>query len=99
MEAEIANRFSDRRSMASAAELTGDTLGRRSRDLEREKVQREVERQMEREGRLALTHSTPNVSGLTLETRWKVDGWVRIPLSFFELRRGRRARGRRGPRS
>jgi hypothetical protein len=42
MEAEIANRFSDRRSMASAAELTGGPLGHRSRDLEREKVQREV---------------------------------------------------------
>jgi hypothetical protein len=70
MEAEIANRFSDRRSMASAAELTGGPLGHRSRDLEREKVQREVERRMEREGRLALTRSTLNVSGLTLETRW-----------------------------
>ena len=82
MEAEIANRFSDRRSTASAAESTGDPLGHRSRDLEREKVPREVERRMEREGRLALTRSTPNVSGLTLETRWTVDGWVRIPLLF-----------------
>jgi hypothetical protein len=80
MEAEIANRFSDRRSMASAAELTGGPLGHRSRDLEREKVQREVERRMEREGRLALTRSTLNVSGLTLETRWTLDAWVRIPL-------------------